>query len=148
MSRNFELLKRAEEERLAHPLAAAAAVDSIQPPRHLRPVPTETRRTAQLCPKDASRPGVRGSAEPEITKLVQNLFVLNSIAPPRVVLFAPVVRSQEPDFVAARVAEVLSEQHVGQVCLVDADVQHPSLHAYFNVNNFTGFTSALGSHDP
>jgi len=149
MSRNFELLKRAEEERLAHPLAAAAAVNSTEPPRPLRPVPTETRRAAQLCPKDATRPGVPGSAEPEIEKLVQNLFVLNSIAPPRVVLFAPVVRAEEPDFVAARVAEVLSDQHLGQVCVVDVDVQHPSLHAYFNVNNVAGFTTMLaGSQDP
>ncbi len=148
MSRNFELLKRAEEERLTHPLAAAAAADTIQPPRPLRPVPTDARRAAQLCPKDASRPAV-GNAEPEIVKLVQNLFILNSIAPPRVVLFSPVVRSQEPDFVAVRVAEVLSEQHVGQVCVVDADVERPSLHAYFNVNNVAGFTTMLGSsHDP
>ena len=149
MSRNFELLKRAEEERLAHPLAAAAAANMIEPPRPLRPVPTDTRRTAQLCPKDATRPGVSGSAEPEIVKLVQNLFLLNSIAPPRVVLFSPVVRSQEPDFVAARVAEVLSDQHVGQVCVIDADVQRPSLHAYFNVNNMAGLTTMLGSsQDP
>jgi Mrp family chromosome partitioning ATPase len=149
MSRNFELLKRAEEERLAHPLAAAAAADTIQAPRPLRPVPTDTRRAAHMCPKDATRPGVPGSAEPEITKLVHNLFILNSIAPPRVVLFSPVVRAQEPNFVAARVAEVLSDQHVGQVCVVDADPQYPSLHAYFNVNNVAGFTSLLGSsQDP
>lgn len=146
MSRNFELLKRAEEERLAHPVAAG--IEMVEPPRPLRPVPTQTRSAAHLCIKDASRPGVPGSAEPEITKLVHNLFILNSIAPPRVVLFSPVVRPQVPDFVAARVGEVLSDQHAGQVCVVDADVLRPSLHAYFNVHNLHGFTSMLGSHDP
>jgi Mrp family chromosome partitioning ATPase len=146
MSRNFELLKRAEEERLSHPLAAG--VDTLEPPRPLRPVPTDTRRAAALCLKDATRPGIPGSSEPEIAKLVQNLFVLNSIAPPRVVLFSPVVRSAEPDFVIARVAEALADQHLGYICVVDADVHRPSLHAYFNVTNRMGFTSLLGSQEP
>jgi Mrp family chromosome partitioning ATPase len=146
MSRNFELLKRAEEERLSHPLAVS--VDTLEPPRTLRPVPSEARRTASLCVQDASRPGIPGSSEPEISKLVQNLFMRNSIAPPRVVLFSPVVRMAEPDFVAARVAEALADQHLGNICVVDADVNRPSLHAYFNVTNTTGFTSLLGSQEP
>lgn len=146
MSRNFELLRRAEEERLSHPIAAS--VDTLEPPRPLRPVPTDARRTASLCVKDASRPGIPGSSEPEICKLVQNLFVLNSITAPRVVLFSPVVRSAEPDFVVARVAEALVDQHVGNICVVDVDVPRPSLHAYFNVANMFGFTSLLGNHEP
>ena len=145
MSRNFELLKRAEEERLAHPLVAN--LDVIEPPRPLRPVPVETRSAAYLCVRDASRPGVPDNAEPEIAKLVQNLFILNSIASPRVVLFSPAVRARVPDFVGARAAEVLCDQHAGQVCVVDADVQRPSLHAYFNVSNSTGLTTMLASHD-
>jgi hypothetical protein len=146
MSRNFELLKRAEEERLLHPMAAS--VDTLEPPRPLRPVPSDTRRTASLCIQDASRPGTPGTSEPEISKLVHSLFLLNSITPPRVVLFSPVVRLAEPDCVTARVAEALVDQHPGNVCVVDADVQRPSLHAYFNVNNMMGFTSLLGSQEP
>ncbi len=146
MSRNFELLKRAEEERLAHPLATST--DVVEAPRPLRPVPTDMRRAAHLCVKDASRPSAPGSAEPNITKLVHNLFTLNTIAPPRVVLFSPVVRTSEPDFVAARVAEVLSDQHAGQVCVVDADLQYPTLHAYFNVSNLFGFSSLLNEQEP
>jgi Mrp family chromosome partitioning ATPase len=145
MSRNFELLKRAEEERLSHHLASE--IDTLEPPRPLRPVPTETRRVASLCVKDATRPGVSGGSEPEITRLVQNLFVLNSLAAPRVVMFSPVVRSAEPDFVAARVAEALADQHVGQVCVLDADVQRPSLHAYFNVSNQSGFSTLLRTQE-
>jgi protein-tyrosine kinase len=146
MSRNFELLKRAEEERLTRPIAAG--IETLEAPRPLRPVPVDTQRTAALCVQDATRPGLPGSSEPEIAKLVQNLFTLSSIAPPRVVLFSPVVRTSVPDFVAARVAEALADQHPGNICVVDADVEHPSLHAYFNVNNGLGFTSLLRNQEP
>ena len=145
MSRNFELLKRAEEERTAHPFAVG--LETLEPPRPVRPIPMETRRAATSCVQDATRPGIPGSAEPEITKLVQNLFVVNATAPPRVVLFAPVTRTNEPDFVIARVAEVLADQRMGSVCVVDADVQRPSLQAYFNVTNMMGFSSLLGSQE-
>src|SRR4051812_16038478 len=146
MSRNFELLKRAEEERLSHP--GFSGLETLDVPRPLRPVPTDVRRTAALCAQDASRPGIPGSSEPEITKLIHTLFIVNTIAPPRVVLFSPVVRNGVPDFVVARVAEALADQHLGNVCVVDADVEHPSLHAYFNVDNTLGFTSALGNQEP
>ncbi len=146
MSRNFELLKRAEEERLGQPVTAS--LDTIEPPRAVRPIPVERRRTAGQCVKDATRPGIPGSAEPEILKLVQNLFVLNSIAPPRVVLFSPVLRTNEPDFVAARVGEALADQHLGSVCLVDVDVPRPTLHAYFNVTNMFGFANVLTNDEP
>ena len=91
---------------------------------------------------------IPGASEPEISKLVHNLFLLNSIAPPRVVLFSPVVRLAEPDFVTARVAEALADQHLGNVCVVDADVHRPSLHAYFNVTNTMGLTTLLSSQEP
>jgi hypothetical protein len=146
MSRNFELLKRAEEERLSHP--GISGVETLEIPRPLRPVPTDTRRVIALCAQDASRPGIPGSSEPEINKLIHALFVVNTIAPPRVVLFSPVVRNGVPDFVAPRVAEALADQRLGNVCVVDADVQHPSLHAYFSVNNTQGFTNILGTQEP
>jgi hypothetical protein len=146
MSRNFELLKRLEEERQVRPLSTG--VETIEPPRPLRPLPSEARRTAALCVQDATRPGIPGASEPEITKLVQNLFVNHSIAPPRIVIFTPAVRQSEPDFVGARVAEEIVDQQLGNACVVDADVQHPSLHAYFNVANIAGFTNLLHEQEP
>jgi hypothetical protein len=146
MSRNFELLKRAEEERTGRPLAAS--LETLEPLRPSRPLPSEVRRAASSCVQDATRPGIPGSAEPEINKLVQNLFVVSSIAAPRLVLFSPVIRTPEPDFVAARVAEALTDQQVGSVCIVDADVLQPTLHAYFKVTNAIGFTGLLAEQEP
>lgn len=146
MSRNFELLRRLEEEHVAHPIVPG--IEILEPPRPVRPLPSEARRTASLCVQDALRPGIPGSAEPEITKLVQNLFVMSTIAPPRVVVFTPAVRQPEPDFVAARVAEVLVDQDLGSVCVMDADILRPSLHAYFNVPNIAGFTNLLREPEP
>jgi Mrp family chromosome partitioning ATPase len=146
MSRNFELLKRLEEERIAHPIVPG--IETLEPPRPVRPLPSEARRTASLCVQDAIRPGISGSAEPEITRLVQNLFVINSVAAPRVVIFAAAVRQAEPDFVAARVAEALIDQNLGSVCVMDADVQRPALHGYFNIPNITGFTNLMREQEP
>jgi len=144
MSRNYELLKRAELERQVRPLAPAEALD---PHRPLRPLPSEVRSSVPAAPADAVRPGITEGIAPEIGKLVQNLFVGHAVAPPRVVMFSPVVRSSVPDFVAAQVAETLADQHVGSIVIVDADVQCPSLHAYFGVRNAVGLTNALAGHD-
>src|SRR4051812_48238251 len=142
MSRNFELLKRAEEDRQIKPIGG---VETLEPPRPLRPLPSEERRNVPSSPMDATRPGITDSAAPEISKLVQNLFVLPAIAAPRVVVFSPAIRPQKPDFLSAQVAEALVDQRLGSVLLVDADVARPSLHAYFDVPYAPGFTDSLNS---
>ena len=145
MSRNFELLKRAEQDRQIRPIAGVETLDSARP---LRPLPSEERRSVPASPMDATHPGIVDSAAPEISKLVQNLFVLPAIAAPRVVVFSPMVRSAKPDFISAQVAEALIDQRLGTVLVADCDVHRPSLHAYFDIPFAPGFTDVLKSQEP
>jgi hypothetical protein len=146
MSRNYELLKRAELERQVTP--AGIEVEAYEASRPLRPLPSEVRRTLPTAATDAVRPKIVDDVTPEISKLVQNLFVTTAIASPRVVMFSPVARVQVPDFIGAQVAEALADQRAGSIALIDCDVQAPSLHAYFSVTNDFGITTALTGSEP
>ena len=103
MSRNFEVLSRAEQEQTTLAAESKLAVDLI----------LENRRTA--APILTAIPPAR----PEILKLVHLLF-LSSVNAPRHVLFCGVGEDQGAAKVSAATAKALSGEVSSRVCLVDA----------------------------
>lgn len=127
MSRNFELLRRAEKEQelLGSPLAVT-------------PVSPDGRRPQ---PKN----GVL--AREEEVKLVQRLF-LSSPEAPRAVVFCGVEPGYGPAQICARVSEVLAAQVAGSVCAVDANFHVPHLHELFGVESRQGLADAVLDASP
>jgi len=127
MSRNFELLQRAEKEDLLTPVGV--------------PVPLRQARP--------SRTSVEEPANEEIIKLVQRLFLHgNQAGPHRVVSFSGVVRDDRSSWICACAGESLASQADTSVCVVDANFWSPQLHAHFGAANGTGLVNALTSDGP
>ena len=62
-------------------------------------------------------------------------------------VFAPVEQVRK-HWLASRVGEVLANQNIGTVCVVDANLQEPSVHEYFGIENGAGLTAALQKDGP
>ena len=124
MSRNFELLKRAEREQELLGVSAPVVV----------PVPTNGRRR---LPNDES------AIREEALKLVQRVFLLPSAEGRRAVVFCDVDAGKGSSWVSARAAEALAGQVEGSVCLVDANLRSPRLHKHFGVSSDRGLSDAL-----
>jgi Mrp family chromosome partitioning ATPase len=135
MSRNFELLQRAQRE---HHLFAP------QPAPAVKHVSTGTARAHEgiTVPADGFCPSFGSAVAPEMIQLVQRVFLASGTAVDRTVVFAGV---DVPDTgsVAIRACEALCLQTQGTVCLVDAKLGSPSAHAAFGLENAAGVTTAL-----
>jgi Mrp family chromosome partitioning ATPase len=127
MSRNFELLRRAEMEQ---ELLGA-------PPVSERSVPKNGRARV-------ARPSLAGEEE---AKLVQRLF-LSGHGALRLVVFCGVERGYGAGQVCARASEVLAAQVPGRVCAVDANFSLPQLHPHFGVASCPGLTDAVSDPGP
>jgi capsular exopolysaccharide synthesis family protein len=127
MSRNFELLQRAEKE------------DQLEQPS-VRPAP----------PTDGNRSRLKLEAltREEALKLVQRVFFSPNAHGPRAVVFSGVEHGAGSSWVCARTCETLAAQAVGSVCVVDANLRSPSLHRYFDVENCCGLTDSLPQPGP
>jgi len=145
MSRNFQLLKRIEqEERKARDWANPAVVSH--------------RSEAGVCPDDLAWPivacecpstkipeGVRG----EISKLIHRLFLTSEpaiagLTSQHAVVFSGFEQGNGPGRVTAITSDLLAEQTPNiRVCAVDADFRNPSLHDHFSISNSTGLADAL-----
>jgi capsular exopolysaccharide synthesis family protein len=123
LSRNFELLRRVEQEQT------------------LLSTPVETVRAV---PPDVGwlQPSNSAPVREEEVRLVQHLF-LSSTEAPRVVVFCGVEPGYGPAWVCARASEVLAGRGAGSVCAVDASFRLPHLHQYFGVESPVGLTDAL-----
>jgi Mrp family chromosome partitioning ATPase len=123
MSRNLSLLYSAENKK-----------GERHPPRHgFSPVTGADKRQAGATVVDE-----------EVTKLVQRVFILpDSAKRPDAVAFCGVEKGVGCSWLCARASEVLAEQTGASVCVVDANLQAPSLHEYFRVENKPGFAEAL-----
>jgi Mrp family chromosome partitioning ATPase len=119
------------------------------------------RQTAQASPFDTSTmPSLREnggalprryrtSAEDEIAKLVQSVFILPDAASrPGAVAFCGVDAGTGCSWVCARAAAVLAEQVPGTVCVIDANLRSPSLHRHFGVEIEAGFAEAMKDPRP
>jgi Mrp family chromosome partitioning ATPase len=84
----------------------------------------------------------------EVTKLVQRLFLMSGVESPRSVVFMGTESGNGCSWMCARVAEVLSSQVAGSVCLVDANLRRPALHHMFGVPNHHGLADALRQTQP
>lgn len=131
MSKNFEVLLRAEKET---ELFQAASVHE------------ELLRTDQ--PRIRPPVHIDEKVRVEESKLVERVFVLPGQQAPRVVVFCGVEFLPGTAGICARAAQHLVEQTQAPVCLVDADLHSPSLHDYFGVDNLSGLTKALSHPGP
>jgi len=139
MSRNFELLQKAEQEREAERRASAGA-----------PVKGPSTSGVQEAPL-AQEPqqllwDLHESCRDQISKLVQRLFLGSSAV--RNVVFAGGERRAGCTWVVVRAAQILARQNRGSVCLVDANLRSPELHKVFNLSNHNGFSDAVLSSTP
>jgi Mrp family chromosome partitioning ATPase len=133
MSRNFELLRKAEMEQELFGTSPAAAPSVQQTP----PAPTNGRTRF-------SKPPLAGEEE---AKLVQRLFLLGAESL-RLVVFCAAEPGDSAGSICARASEVLATQVAGRVCAVDANLSLPRLHQHFGVTNGTGLIDALSNHAP
>lgn len=128
MSRNFELLKQAEEPRDVKSSAGRPSVSSNGFKHGLN---------------------LELTSNEEVKKVVQGVFQSSSSgAGPRVVLFAGIEQGDGCTWMCARVGESLAARGVGSVCVVDANLRAPALHNYFKADNLTGLTDAVSQNDP
>jgi Mrp family chromosome partitioning ATPase len=128
MSRNFELLRKAEmeQELLGTPPVSA----------HSAPANGRAARVG--------RPPLVGEEE---AKLVQRLF-LSGPGALRLVVFCSAEPGGGAGQICARASEVLAAQVPGGVCAVDGNFSLPQLHRHFGVASWPGLTDALSDHGP
>jgi Mrp family chromosome partitioning ATPase len=131
MSKNFEVLLRAEKE------AELFQAASVGP---------EMLQIEQPC----VRPPVHidEKVRVEEAKLVERVFVLPGQQAPRVVVFCGVESLAGTAGICARAGQHLAEQTRKPVCLVDADLHSPTLHDYFCLDNHSGLSRALSQTGP
>jgi len=82
-------------------------------------------------------------ASDEALRLVQQVFLLQTQDPPRVVVFAGIDHGNGCSQICAAVAETLAKNAKGKVCLVEANFRSPGLPGLFGVPNHHGLTEAL-----
>jgi Mrp family chromosome partitioning ATPase len=135
MSKNFELMQRIRIERKAD------AEPRIQNRVHVQSAPKNGHRTGNLR-------GLDEVASEQSVKLIQRVFLLQTQAAPRVVVFAGVDRGNGCSRVCSAAARTLANNVTGSVCLVDANLRSPSLAESFRISNHHGLTDALRGEDP
>jgi len=130
MSKHFELLQEMEKEqsRRSEPVSIP-----VFPPEEL----------IARSSGDSSR-----WASDEALRLVQQIFLLQTQEPPRVVVFASVDHGNGCSQICASVAEILAKNAPRPVCLVEANFRSPSLPGVFGTTNHYGLTDALLRKEP
>jgi capsular exopolysaccharide synthesis family protein len=136
MSRNFELLQRAQSK-----IPGAAA-----PGAKLVPVASLRTETKNNVPAAAGM-NVDKIAREESLKLVQSVFLMQG-APHRTVLFAGVDSGSGCSRICVGAADTLARNVSGSVCLVDANFRAPSLPESFGTSNHYGLADALRKEGP
>jgi receptor protein-tyrosine kinase len=124
MSRNFDLMQQLEIDRGPRPSETDAKVFST---------PAE----------NGSRNGNVEWASDEALRLVQQIFLLQTQEPPRVVVFAGIDHGNGCSRICGAVAETLAKNSRKPVCLVEANFRSPALPELFGTTNHYGLTDAL-----
>jgi len=78
----------------------------------------------------------------EEAELVQRVFLLPAYETPHVVVFYRVGDIDGGVGICARAGQNLANQTGSPVCMVEGDLHSPSLHEYFDMDNFRGLTDA------
>ncbi|PYX63465.1 MAG: hypothetical protein DMG74_16925 [Acidobacteria bacterium] len=130
MSKNFELLERAGK---------ATAIFSRE-------------AVATRLPEEPSVGGMalwpQERKVEEIAKLVQRVFLIPKSETPRTVVLTATESGAGCSWICSGVAEFLTTQVNGTVCVVDANFHSPRLHRHFGVENHNGLSDALVHSDP
>jgi Mrp family chromosome partitioning ATPase len=87
-----------------------------------------------------------GAIRDEISRLVQNLFLLPQ--GPRRVVFSGTESGSGCSWMCAHAAEGLAAQARGSVCIVDCNLRSPGLHQQFGTENHHGLSDALSGSGP
>jgi protein-tyrosine kinase len=134
MSRNFELLQKAADEREHRGVASAVPEPSAS---WVEPATTEGEATGSVPHS------LEGVSREEMTKLVQRLFLLPDSS--RMVVFSGVERGAGCTWLTAQVARSLAERGRNTVCVVDANLRFPAMHDVFGIANHNGLTDAIAA---
>ena len=153
MSRNYELLRLLHRERELFQRAIAPDTANAHKIEVSRLTQIEKRlfedsgpsKGALTAPESQHAAGI---VHAETRKLVQRLFLGATSTAARAVVFSPVEQNNEHHWIAAQVAELLATYTEESICLVDANLANPSLHAYFGVENHCGLAGALLDSGP
>jgi receptor protein-tyrosine kinase len=129
MSKHFELMQQMEKEQ---PFASDSTGPSVFP--------------AQSRVADGK--GQTRWAKEEALRLVQQIFLLQTKEPPRVVVFAAIDHGNGCSQICASVAETLAKNARRPVCLVEANFRSPALPGFYGTTNHYGLTEALLQKGP
>src|SRR3984957_16800633 len=161
MSRNFELLQNiGRENEFFKPEGVVR--EKVRPEPVSRPIPELPSQEAQpsldlkiaSAMSGAAAAPAPAKAEPlqfamessqlaELAKVVQRVFLLPQGTPPRTVDFTSSEAGDGCSWICAPGGEILASQVAGSVCLVDANLQSPTLQEQFSVPNHHGLSDAL-----
>ena len=130
MSRNFDLMQQLEIDR--GPSSDRTVVEPVFPG----------------LGENGSDNGQLKWASEEARRLVQQIFLLQTQEPPRVVVFAGIDHGNGCSRICGAVAEALTKNSRRPVCLVEANFRSPDLPALFGTMNHHGFTDALLQEGP
>ncbi len=147
MSRNFELLQNiGKEQEYFQPedmLAEPVSVPLAEPLPEVHPRAISGVDPAPLAPAEPLQFAMENSQLAELAKLVQRVFLLPGGEYNHTVVFTGSDSGDGCSWICARVGELLASQVTGSVCLVDANLQSPTLHEQFGVSNHHGLSDAL-----
>lgn len=135
MSRNFELLHE------------AGKVQEMLRQRAEQQLPRPITAPAPFVPS-APALAIEEQARTEVNKLVHRLFLGSDAPGPRQVVFAGTEAGNGCTWICAHVADILASQANASVCVVDCDLNFPTLHEEFGVPNRFGLANALQGADP
>jgi Mrp family chromosome partitioning ATPase len=142
MSKNFELLRRAgQDEVVFGPLVNGSRSDNGSRARSDAKLSLEEAGPAGKVDTPRRALNFTRLAQEETVRLVQRVFLLPNSHAPRAVVFSS-VQNKGSSEICFRTGEVLATQGLGSVCLVDADVNAPSLHQLLGVARTPGLTDA------
>jgi Mrp family chromosome partitioning ATPase len=147
MSRNFELLQNIgkeqdyfQQERELTETASAPLSEPLPEPRFTEPAAADP---VQMPAAEPLQFAMESSQLAELSKVVQRVFLLPGGEYNHTVVFTSSDPGSGSSWICARVGELLASQVTGSVCLVDANLQSPTLHEQFGVANHHGLSDSL-----
>lgn len=141
MSRNFELLRRAGKgqelfiEPIVKKVPACVNQEAVE------------KKTVQAENNEALWPTPDGMAKKEIIKLVRRVFIFPYPHAARAVSFSSIEGNGSSE-TCLHAGAALAAQASGSVCLVDANLEAPSLHSFLGVAKFPGLLDAVINPGP
>lgn len=139
MSKNFELMQQAGLDQSLRPVRVPNV--SSSPRRRVAHGHTNVHsKGAQL--------DIEQFAREESHRLVQRIFLLQTQAPPRAVVFAGIDHGNGCSEICASAAQTLASNVRGSICLLEANLRTPALPGLFGTTNHYGLTDALLQEGP